>query len=238
MKLAAICLGRPEILQGKSYKTGINKMPVKGSTLVDRAGLVGDSVCNRKHHGGPDQAILLEGELTMAWWSRRLGRELRPGTFGENLRIDALDGRDVCIGDRFVFAEVVLQATAPRIPCATFAARMGEHDFARRYLAAGRLGIYCRVLREGIGARGGGAVRALRRRQGSSRGSSSRGRRAVKPAGPVPASGAADRGTLAQTVLDGLSPQKGSFIPGGIGSPAVSSLVMSAAVLSAFFLAS
>ena len=150
MKLAAICLGRPEILQGKSYKTGINKMPVKGSTLVDRAGLVGDSVCNRKHHGGPDQAILLEGELTMAWWSRRLGRELRPGTFGENLRIDALDGRDVCIGDRFVFAEVVLQATAPRIPCATFAARMGEHDFARRYLAAGRLGIYCRVLREGV----------------------------------------------------------------------------------------
>ncbi|CAD7048852.1 MOSC domain-containing protein [Pseudorhizobium halotolerans] len=150
MKLAAICLGRPEILQSKSYKTGINKIPVNAPTLVDRAGLVGDSVCNRKHHGGPDQAILLEGELTITWWSRHLGRELPSGTFGENRRIDALDGRDVCIGDRFVFAEVVLQATAPRIPCATFAARMGEHDFVRRYSAAGRPGIYCRALREGV----------------------------------------------------------------------------------------
>ncbi len=61
MKLLAICLGRPEKLPGKSFKTGIYKSPVNAAVMIDRLGLVGDAVCNTKHHGGEDQAILLEG---------------------------------------------------------------------------------------------------------------------------------------------------------------------------------
>nr|CAD6428287.1 MOSC domain-containing protein [Rhizobium sp. Q54] len=40
MKLTAICLGRPEVLSGKSYRTGINKMAVNAPMMVDAAGLV------------------------------------------------------------------------------------------------------------------------------------------------------------------------------------------------------
>ncbi|WP_029619006.1 MOSC domain-containing protein [Pseudorhizobium marinum] len=154
MKLTAICLGRPEVLAGKSYKTGINKTALNVPIVVDAEGLVGDAVCNRKHHGGPDQAILLEGSLTLDWWAAELGRDLPPGAFGENLIVEGLDNREVSVGDRFHFDGVVLEASSARIPCATFAAKIGDPMFVKRYAAAGRPGIYCRVLQGGMLAAG------------------------------------------------------------------------------------
>lgn len=150
MKLHAICTGRAEKLPGKSYKTGIFKMPVTGHVLIDAQGIVGDAICNRKHHGGVDQAIYIEGLDTLNWWSEQLGKPIAPGTFGENLVMAGLDNRDVHIGDRFTIDEVVLEATSARIPCATFTSRMDDRTFAKRYTAAARPGIYCRVVLGGV----------------------------------------------------------------------------------------
>ncbi|MES5099724.1 MOSC domain-containing protein [Agrobacterium sp. BA1120] len=153
MKLYAVCIGQAEKLPGKSYKTGIFKTPVTGRVLIDAEGIVGDAICNRKHHGGVDQAIYLEGLETLAWWGETLGKPLAPGTFGENLIIEGLDNRDVDVGDRFTIGDVILEATSARIPCATFTARMSDPTFARRYTAAARPGIYCRVITGGsVGA--------------------------------------------------------------------------------------
>ncbi len=149
MKLLAICIGHAERLPGKSYKTGIYKTPVNGPVLIDELGLVGDAVCNKKHHGGPDQAILLEGSLTLDWWAAELDRNLPFGTFGENLVIEGLDNRAVAIGDRFHLGDVVLEATSPRSPCNTLSARMGDPGFSRAFLKACRPGIYCRVIKPG-----------------------------------------------------------------------------------------
>lgn len=155
MKLLAVCIGRPEKLAGKSYKTGINKISVKTSVMIDREGLVGDAVCNGKYHGGPEQAVLLEGSLTIDWWSERLGRALTPGTFGENLVIEGLDNRDVAAGDRFVIGHgLELQATSARTPCGTLAARMGDPSIVKTYRQAMRPGIYCRVLTPGMACAG------------------------------------------------------------------------------------
>lgn len=150
MKLLAICTGSAERLPGKSYRTGIYKAPINAAMMIDTLGVVGDAVCNRKHHGGPDQAILLEGTLTLDWWAAELGRDLPFGTFGENLVIDGLDNRDVAVGDRLRFGEVILEATCPRSPCNTLAARMEDRQFAKRFLRAARPGIYCRVIRPGM----------------------------------------------------------------------------------------
>ncbi|MCS4093028.1 MOSC domain-containing protein [Rhizobium sp. BK176] len=154
MKILAVCIGSAERLPGKSYKTGIYKHPISGSVLVDAEGLVGDAICNRKHHGGVDQAVYLEGSLTLDWWSTELGRPVEPGTFGENIVIDGLDNRIVCVGDRFIADDLVLEVTSARIPCATFAARMGDPGFVKRYTKAARPGIYCRVLNGGAIAAG------------------------------------------------------------------------------------
>jgi MOSC domain-containing protein YiiM len=150
MKVSAICIGNAEKLPAKSFKTGINKQPVSSPVLVDSEGLLGDAVCNRKYHGGPDQAVLLEGSLTLDWWAQQLCRDLPPGTFGENLVIEGLDNRDVNVGDRFCLSGgVILEATMARIPCNTLAVRMQDPKFAKRYTAAARPGIYCRVIASG-----------------------------------------------------------------------------------------
>ncbi len=149
MKILAVCIGSAERLPGKSYKTGIYKHPITGSVLVDAEGVVGDAICNRKHHGGVDQAVYLEGSLTLDWWSKEFGRPIVPGTFGENLVIDGLDNRTVSVGDRFIAGDLVLEVTSARIPCATFAARMGDPRFVKRYTQAARPGIYCRILHGG-----------------------------------------------------------------------------------------
>ncbi len=39
--------------------------------------------------------------------------------------------------------------TAPRIPCATLSARLGDRQFVRKFKQAGRPGLYCRVLQPG-----------------------------------------------------------------------------------------
>ncbi len=150
MKLLAVCLGRPEKLPGKSFKTGIYKSAVNAAVMIDSLGLVGDAVCNTKHHGGEDQAILLEGSLTLDWWAAELGRDFSPGTFGENLSVEGLDNRDVAVGDRFHIGETVLEASCARSPCNTLAVKMGDPIFLKTYTKAGRPGVYCRVVKPGM----------------------------------------------------------------------------------------
>ena len=53
------------------------------------------------------------------------------------------------IGARLQFDTVILEVTAPRIPCNTLETRMGEPDFIKAFIRAERPGLYCRVIREG-----------------------------------------------------------------------------------------
>ncbi|KQY13148.1 MOSC domain-containing protein [Rhizobium sp. Root482] len=157
MKILAVCAGSAETLPGKSYKTGIFKHSVEAGVMVDREGLIGDRICNRKHHGGVDQAVYALGTIDLDWWARELDRVLEPGTFGENLVIEGADSRKISVGDRFVTETVELEVTSTRIPCATLSARMGDPGFARRFVRAGRPGFYCRVLKDGV-VRAGDAI--------------------------------------------------------------------------------
>lgn len=150
MKITAVCIGASQKLAGKSYRSGIDKRAIGGPVMIDSLGLVGDKVCNRKHHGGPDQAILIEGERTLDWWRAELGRALPPGSFGENLVIAGLENADIAVGDRFVIGDVVLEATAPRMPCATLAAWMDDPHLVKRFAQVGRPGIYARVIAGGF----------------------------------------------------------------------------------------
>ena len=128
-------------------KTGIHKQAVDQVSLAPD-GVDGDAVLNTKHHGGPDQAVYVYSAEDYEWWKTELGRSLEPGTFGENLTISAVP-EPVRIGDRLEIGDTLLEVTAPRIPCATFAARMGEASWIRRFRDANRPGFYCRVLQTG-----------------------------------------------------------------------------------------
>lgn len=135
--------------------TGIYKEPVTGPVQVTRGGLPGDAIISARHHGGPDQALYVYGGADYDWWAAELGREIAPGTFGENLTISGLASASLAIGDRLHIGDlqnaggVILEVTAPRIPCDTFARRMGDPVFIARFRIAERPGAYCRVIREG-----------------------------------------------------------------------------------------
>ena len=150
MKIRAVCRGDAEVLPGKTSKTGIFKHAVQGPVLIDQAGIVSDAVLNKKHHGGPDQAIYVMGSIDLDFWSRELGFAIEPGFFGENLIIEGLDSAKMNVGDQLMAAEVALEVTAARIPCATLSARVGDAYFAPRFKKAGQPGFYCRVLKGGM----------------------------------------------------------------------------------------
>lgn len=151
MKLLSVNVGRLSPLQvGKATRqTGIFKQATAAPVAVTDQGLTNDAIGDAKHHGGPDQAVYVYGGADYAWWSAELGADLEPGTFGENLTIGDLESSRFAVGDRLHIGEVVLEVTAPRIPCSTLAARMGNPAFAKRFRAAERPGLYCRVIRPG-----------------------------------------------------------------------------------------
>lgn len=153
-------LGQPRPNPYKSgLATGIGKQSVAGSVQVRDpgskstglgSGLAGDFIGDGKHHGGDSQAVYAFQREDLDEWERRLGRELPSGFFGENLTTVGLEINDARIGERWrVGSEVVLQVTAPRIPCATFRGWMGEKGWAKTFTAAGRPGAYLSVIGAG-----------------------------------------------------------------------------------------
>ena len=151
MKLISINIGQKRIQKNKDREeiTGIYKTPVTGSVQINKLGIADDFIASKKHHGGPDQALYIYGVDDYRWWQAELGRRLEAGTFGENLTIDGLESAGFNIGDTLQLGGVTLQVTAPRIPCGTFASRMGDGQWVKRFRAAERPGLYVRVLREG-----------------------------------------------------------------------------------------
>lgn len=158
MHLIAVNIGRPEIIAGHKAPTGICKHPASGAVTLAPLGVEGDAVMDTRHHGGPDQAAYLYGQPDYEFFARELGRELPPGLFGENLTVAGLESGKIHVGDRFEIGDVLLEASAPRIPCSTFAARMGDPLWVRRFQQARRPGVYVRVLRDGS-VKAGMAVR-------------------------------------------------------------------------------
>ncbi len=150
MQVVSVNVGKAAALGNgrNAAETGIDKRPATGHVFVDATGLQGDAVCDREHHGGADQAVYAYRTEDYAWWSERLGREVALGTFGENLTITGLPP-DLHVGARLEIGGVTLEATAPRIPCATLAARMCDEHFGLAFRRAERPGFYFRVLSEG-----------------------------------------------------------------------------------------
>lgn len=148
IRLDSINCGPLATLPGHGGRTGIMKTPVTGPVELGALGLAGDAIGDLRHHGGHDQAVYLYSTADYAWWSEQLGRPCPPGLFGENLTIDAWWDTPR-IGDRLEFGAVQLELTAPRIPCSTLAARLGDPTFVKRFTHAARPGAYARVLRSG-----------------------------------------------------------------------------------------
>lgn len=127
------------------------------------SGLVGDFVGDVENHGGDRQAVYAVAREELDGWEGRLGRGLPDGAFGENLTTTGLDVDASRVGDRWrIGDEVVLEVTGPRLPCATFAARMGVQGWLRAFTAHGRTGAYLAIVTPGLVRPGDAVVVASR----------------------------------------------------------------------------
>ncbi|GAC1408543.1 MAG: MOSC domain-containing protein [Candidatus Velthaea sp.] len=137
----------------RSFTTGIFKEPRSGRVTVAGVNLHGDEQADLDAHGGPDRALYAYAGEDYDWWSGELGRELPPGTFGENLTLRGIAVNEALIGERWRIGNATLRLTSPRVPCFKLAAKMGDPRFVKRFGEALRPGPYLAIVEPGeIGA--------------------------------------------------------------------------------------
>ena len=170
--LLSLNVGRSEPSTAKNVGvTGIAKRPVDAAVLRAPgpkhgglgSGVEGDFLGDTRHHGGDYQAVYAFAREELDWWGHQLGRELPHGMFGENLTTRGLDVDGALVGERWAVGDqVVLEVCGPRIPCATFAARMAERGWVKRFSDVGRTGAYLSVVTGGT-VRPGDAIEVVAR---------------------------------------------------------------------------
>jgi MOSC domain-containing protein YiiM len=155
-------LARPRPNPDKaSVLTGIDKLPTDQAVAVRSpgrkhgdgigSGLTADAIGNKKLHGGDDQAVYAYAREDLDNWQTQLGRTLHNGNFGENFTTSGIDVTGARIGERWHVGSdgLVLEVTAPRTPCRTFAAFLGIPDLIKTFTKAAIPGAYLRVINPG-----------------------------------------------------------------------------------------
>jgi MOSC domain-containing protein YiiM len=142
-----------------STVSGIDKLPSPGPQKVERLGIVGDRQADLRVHGGEDKAVHCYAWSHYSYWRDVLpGNPLleAPGAFGENLSMEGIDERDVCIADRWRIGGALFEVSQGRQPCFKLNLRFGTRDMAARVQESLRAGWYLRVLEPGYVAAGDG----------------------------------------------------------------------------------
>ena len=150
--LVAVRAGRVQLRDSKHgpWRSAIEKHRLSGPVQVHAEGVTGDEQADRKHHGGPDKAILAYSADHYPQWREELGLpNFGPGALGENFEIQGQTEAQVCIGDKYRVCDVVLEVSQPRQPCWKPAFLHNLADFTTQIAQSGRTGWYLRVLETG-----------------------------------------------------------------------------------------
>ncbi|MCW2769670.1 MAG: hypothetical protein JWR27_1103 [Aeromicrobium sp.] len=162
--LESVNVGRTvDVPWGKLGRSAIDKRPVDGSVMIHTLGLAGDEVADQVNHAGPDQAVYAYAREDLDTWSAQLGRDLRPGLFGENLTTRGIDLSEARAGDRWRVGGTLLEIAGVRIPCSVFQGFVDEKQWVKRFTLGRLPGPYLRVLEEGA-VRAGDTIEVVEQR--------------------------------------------------------------------------
>lgn len=147
-------MSREVEFRGKLIRTSIFKEPVAGRVFVRRLNIDGDSQTDLNAHGGEHRAVFVYQAASYDYWRKQLQRDdLYYGQFGENLTVEGLADKEVCIGDRYAIGTAVFEVTQPRVTCYRVGISLGVPEMPALLVAHKRPGFYFRVIQEGeIGA--------------------------------------------------------------------------------------
>ena len=157
MKVTSTNLGEPTKINwnGKQTLTGIYKYPVDQPIYLDTEDVQGDTVVDRKYHGGIYKACYLFSADHYDHWKAKYPQlEWDWGMFGENLTIQGLDESQLRIGSTYRLGTALVQISQPREPCYKLGIRFGDQEILKQFIDHGRPGTYIRVLEPGTVSKG------------------------------------------------------------------------------------
>ena len=138
---------------GRRITSGIWKSPVHDRVALRGVNFLGDDQADRTVHGGRDKAVYAYAIEDYDYWRDAHGVEARPGLFGDNLTTAGIDLTNLVAGERWTVGSAELEVAQPRLPCFKLGMRMNDAHFPKRFMIAGRMGAYFRIVREGdVGA--------------------------------------------------------------------------------------
>ncbi|GGG71910.1 MOSC domain-containing protein [Corynebacterium pelargi] len=157
MKILSTNVAVPQADPGGADRvSGIDKQPrerirvsAPGPSYGDGSGVESDVIGDTKHHGGAEKAVYAFAREELDYWQKQLGRELRPGVFGENLTTTGVDWSAQLINQRMRIGSAVLEVSISRQPCRTFAAWLEQRGWVKRFAEHGDCGAYLRVIEAG-----------------------------------------------------------------------------------------
>ena len=119
INIIEIYSGKEETIttQNKQFQTSYRKNPIKGSVTVTKLGFKHDNQTDMKNHGGINQAVCVYPQSSYNYFKQTYNFDLPSCAFGENITIQDVSDKDICIGDQFFCGEVIFEVSQPRGPC-------------------------------------------------------------------------------------------------------------------------
>ncbi len=153
MKVISCNIGEVTSYQynGREVKSGINKYPAKKGIFLGKTDVKGDSVVDRRYHGGIDQACYLYGSEQYKFWQNKYpDADWHYGIMGENITIEGLQEDNIFIDQIYQLGEATVQISKTRKPCFKIGLMLGDQQAVHDFWKAPYPGVYLRILKEGI----------------------------------------------------------------------------------------
>jgi MOSC domain-containing protein YiiM len=112
MRIISLNVGLPSAqrYEGRKVITAGAKKPVRGA-MLHFGNFDGDRQADQVNHGGLEKAVCVYPFDHYPYWSRQLGRDLKPGAFSENLTVFGAIETEVCVGDVFRIGQAMAQVS-------------------------------------------------------------------------------------------------------------------------------
>ncbi len=138
-------------INNEEVETGMFKVPVPEGITITENGVLSDTVCDLRYHGGRDKACYIFGRNNYPYFQKLYpDAKWEIGFFGENIELDVLNESQLFIGDKYQIGEAVIQIAQPRTPCSKLGYRFGNMAGLKDFINSPHPGAYVRVLKDGL----------------------------------------------------------------------------------------
>ncbi|MCT7534031.1 MOSC domain-containing protein [Aliarcobacter cryaerophilus] len=151
IKVGNVTVTKLENQKRQDLISGIKKYPVSKAYLT-KTGFVDDFQADLVHHGGFNKALFLFSSITYEKISSSFDNSFdmtNIAFFGENLILDKICEKDICVGDILKIGQAKVQITQPRQPCWKLSANSLKNSMTKFIFETGLTGFYAKVLKEG-----------------------------------------------------------------------------------------